>query len=91
MLVDGNPSWRGSPIDRGTGGGDNGGMDARLAALEARLDAVLPTLATKSDVANLRADFHRELGGQTWRIIGTMLTAGALLTAAIYFIARSVN
>lgn len=38
------------PVDPPSGGGDDGGMNERLATLEARFDAVLPTLATKADL-----------------------------------------
>jgi len=40
------------------GGGDDGDMElpSRVTALETRLDTVLPTLATKSDVEGLRAE-----------------------------------
>ena len=33
-------------------------MDARLTALETRFDTVLPTLATKADFAELKAEMH---------------------------------
>lgn len=73
-------------------------MEARVAKLE----AVVPTLATKMDLAELRtelvrvegsirADMHKEFTMQTWRIIGAMLTFGGLLSAAVFFIARNVH
>ena len=34
---------------------------------------------------------HKEFTAQTWRIIGAMLTFGALLSAAVFFIARNVK
>lgn len=43
-----------SVVEHG-GGGNNGGMDSRLTALETRFDTVLPTLATKSDIAEVKA------------------------------------
>lgn len=42
------------PLDQPPPGGHDGGMEARVA----RLEAVLPTLAAKSDVAELRADMR---------------------------------
>ncbi|HEX9172297.1 MAG TPA: hypothetical protein VF861_06520 [Telluria sp.] len=36
-------------------------MDRRLTILETRFDTVLPTLATKADLAELRADVRVEL------------------------------
>lgn len=48
--------------DGGTSGGGeppyNSEMEKRLTALETRLEAVLPTLATKEDFALLRGDMH---------------------------------
>lgn len=74
-------------IDGGGGGGDDVGMEARVAKLE----AIAPTLATKMDLADLRTEMHKEFTAQTWRIIGAMLTFGALLSAAVFFIARNVR
>lgn len=39
----------------GSNGGDGGGMETRLTKLETRLETIIPTLATKSDVAELKA------------------------------------
>jgi hypothetical protein len=122
-------------IDPPGGGGDNGGMEARVSKLE----AVIPTLATKVDLmrefnslkleimgdsgafradmqkmdmsirgemskmegsiradmakveGSIRTDMHKEFTAQTWRIIGAMLTFGAMLTTATFFIARYVK
>lgn len=100
-------------IDPPGGGGDNGGMDARVSKLE----AVIPTLATKVDLmrefnalkleiiggdgviradmakmdGSIRTDMHKEFTVQTWRIIGAMLTFGAMLSTAVFFIARYVR
>lgn len=57
MLVDGDPSWRGSPVDRGTGGGDNGGMEARVAKLEAAMEHVQQDLGEiKLDIREIKRD-----------------------------------
>lgn len=103
----------GRTIDPPGGGGDNGGMEARIAKLE----AVIPTLATKEDLmreftalkleiiggdgairadmakmdGSIRTDMHKEFTVQTWRIIGAMLTFGAMLSTAVFFIARYVK
>lgn len=77
---------------------DNGGMDARITKLE----SIVPTLATKIDMADMRTelvrvegsirtDMHKEFTAQTWRIIGAMLSFGTLLSAAVFFIARNVK
>lgn len=63
----------------------------RLARIETKLDA----FATKEDLARaegtIRADFHKEMTVQTWRIIGAMLTFGSMLTAIVYFVSRNVH
>lgn len=46
------------------GGGEppyDGSMEHRITALEARWDAILPTLATKADLAELGAELRAEL------------------------------
>ena len=62
-----------------------------LARIETKLDA----FATKEDLARIegaiRADFHKEMTAQTWRIIGAMLTFGSMLTAIVYFVSRNVH
>lgn len=71
----------------------NGGMEARVAKLE----AIVPSLATKLDMAELRtelvrvegsirADMHKEFTSQTWRIIGSQ----AALVAVVYFVVKYV-
>ncbi len=65
-------------------------MEARLRAVEdsivridTKLDAVLPTLATKVDLSELRADMHKSLNDQTWKFIGFVSAIAALLLAGI--------
>lgn len=64
--------WPPKQDDKVSGGGDDGGMDsdARLAKLE----AVIPTLATKSDLAELRADMHEMNSGISRWMLGTVLS-----------------
>jgi hypothetical protein len=52
--------------------------EARLAAREARWDATIPTLATKADVAELRADMHKWMTGTC---IGLFVGFGGLFLA----------
>ena len=52
----------------------------RLSKIEARLDALIPTLATKEDL-------HREINAQTWRLVTFVTIVGSGLAAAVYFIA----
>lgn len=75
-------------LDNGGGPPHDGNMDARLTALETRFDAVLPTLATKADMAELRADVHKinaEIKGWT---LATMITIIGTMLAAIFGISQ---
>ena len=58
-------------------------MEARIAKIE----AVIPALATKEDMLRLEARMHQELHALTWKLIGV---SGALV-AAVFFIARGVH
>lgn len=76
------------------GGGDDGGMEARISALEssnldtrdrlARIETRLETFATKEDL-------HRELAGQTWRLVTFVCGFGTFLVGATYFIFTHVK
>ena len=62
-------------------------MEARMRAVEdavLRINTILPTLATKEDLA-------REINAQTWRFVTWTTSVGIALTAAVYFIARNVH
>lgn len=91
MLVNGDPSWQGPPVARGGDGGDNNGMEARLT----RLETMLPTLATKEDLARvegaIRADLHKEIATSTKWFVGWVTTVGIVLVSAVYYIARTVQ
>lgn len=66
-------------VEKGGGGGHDGGMEARVAKLE----AVVPTLATKSDVEAVRADLHKvssEMKG--WFVATAVLVLVGLSTIA---------
>lgn len=73
------------------GGGGVPPMDARIAKLE----ATLPTLATKEDLARevggLRGEFYKAMNDQTWKIITWTTGLGAALVAITFFIARNVT
>lgn len=49
----------------------------------AKIEAMLSTLATKEDLANLRADINSQLHALTWKVIA----ACGGLVAATYFVA----
>ncbi|MDM5178743.1 hypothetical protein PO883_16200 [Massilia sp. DJPM01] len=48
------PDNKRAPVAGGGGPPYDGGMDRRLTVLETRFDTILPTLATKADLAELR-------------------------------------
>lgn len=62
-----------------------------------KIEAVLPTLATREDVlltkieltqqmGELRGEMHKEFNLQTWRIIGAIIAASGLLVAGLKLI-----
>ncbi|WP_052689764.1 hypothetical protein [Xanthomonas albilineans] len=66
-------------LAQGGGGGHDGDMEARIAKLE----VIIPTLATKADVEVLRADLHKissEMKG--WFIATAVLVLVGLFTIA---------
>lgn len=84
-----------APIDPLGGGGNNGGMDARLAKLE----AIIPTLATKEDVvklrgetkegfADVRAEMHRNASDIIKWVVGT---AGVIAVGAVTIMTFVLN
>jgi hypothetical protein len=87
----------GNQFDSGGGGSDDGGMEARISALEAanletrdrliKIETRMDALASKEDLANLRAELHSSLNAQTWRIIGAL----ALISGVIYYMAKFVH
>lgn len=72
-------------------------MEARISALEAanletrdrliKIETRIDSLASKEDLANLRAELHSSLNAQTWRIIGAL----AIISATIYYMAKFVH
>lgn len=67
----------------------DGDMEARLSAVEqaiVRLDATLPNLATKSELAELRADVHKGFADQTKWIIGTAFGGIAVFITVMTFV-----
>jgi hypothetical protein len=53
---------------------DDPSFDRRLAVLETRIDTILPTLATKSDIDRLRAEIFIGLSDNLKWSVGIMLT-----------------
>lgn len=67
----------------------DGGMEARLTTFEqsiARIDATLPNLATKAELAELRADVHKGFADQTKWIIGTGFAGVAVFITVMTFV-----
>ncbi|MDQ1831743.1 hypothetical protein [Massilia scottii] len=54
------PDDNGAPVAGGGGPPYDGDMDRRLTVLETRFDTILPTLATKADLAGLRLDLNEK-------------------------------
>lgn len=75
-------------VDNGGEPPDDGRMEARLTALETRLDTILPTLATKADIGEIRADMHKMNAEiKTWTL-ATMITIIGTMLAAIFGISQ---
>lgn len=73
------PSSRRPPLETGGGGGNDDTMDTRVSKLE----AIIPTLATKADVEGVRTDIHKvssEMKG--WFIATAVLVLVGLFTIA---------
>ncbi len=77
---------------------DNGGMEIRIAKLESIAEKTGERLASlERDIAIIRSnyatreDLHKAINDQTWKIIGTMVTFGTLLSGIVFFIARNVR
>ena len=77
------------PVADPLGGGDDGGMsdNERIAKLE----AVIPTLATKADLMEMKSDLRGAIHDQLKWIVGTMLALGALALAIMTFILNNAT
>jgi hypothetical protein len=80
------------------GGGEppyDGTMEHRITALEARWDAIVPTLATKADVAELRAEMRQSFAdvrgelqkmssdNKSWMLATVLSIIGTMLAAIL--------
>ena len=74
------------PIDGPRRAGDDGSMNERLAALEARFDAVLPTLATKTDIADVRTEIHKSTSEVVRWVVGTAIGGIAVFVTVMTFV-----
>ncbi|MET3654051.1 hypothetical protein [Dyella japonica] len=57
----------------------DGGVNERVAALEAKLEATLPNLATKGDIEGVRGDIKGWMLATVLTIIGSMLAIGLFI------------
>jgi hypothetical protein len=76
-----------SAHDTDSGGDYDADMDHRMTMLEAKWDAVLPTLATKSDVAELRVEIQKGVNETHRWMIATVI--GLFIGFAGLFLAMS--
>lgn len=66
-------------------------LDRRLTILETRFDTILPTLATKTDLAELKAELRAEFGGVSrwmFALLVTMVFGFAGMFATILTLLR---
>lgn len=73
-------------------------MDARVTALETRLDTTLPTLATKADlsgvtleVEKVRTEIHQSTAGLVKWIVGTGIASLAILISILTFLLNRID
>jgi hypothetical protein len=77
-------------------------MEGRLTAIEADVAVIRSNYATKEDLAKLReelrgeilsgkAEFHKTIYEQTWKILHFMTGVVIAVVGAVYFIARYVH
>lgn len=66
----------------------DGDMERRLTALETRLDTILPTLATKADIGEIRADLHKMNAEIKSWTLATVLTIVGTMLATIFGISQ---
>lgn len=80
----------GAPLfARGTQPPDNIDVEHRLTALETRLDTVLPTLATKSDLAQMESRLLRWFVGTAIAIVTLLFSGTAWMLSHVGPIAAS--
>lgn len=78
-------------LDKGGGPPYDGGMEHRVTALETRLDTVLPTLATKADLAELKSEVHKGFGEMVKWIVGTGFVGLAALITIMSFVLNNAT
>ena len=66
-------------------------MEKELATLAADVANIRLDYATKADLAQLESALYKVINEQTWKLVTWTTGAMALITAAVYFIARNVH
>jgi len=71
--------------------GDDCSMPSRMSALEAKWEAVIPTLATKADLSELRAEMHKGFSDMVKWIVGTAFVGGACAITIVTFVLNNAT
>lgn len=79
------------PIDRGREPPDDGDMNERLTALESRIDTILPTLATKADIAEVRTEIAESAANIIKWIVGTALGISVAAITIMTFVLNNAT
>ena len=66
-------------------------VSARLVRIETRLDATASKAELADAAGGIRAELHKAINEQTWKLITWTTGLGAALVGAAYFIARSAH
>jgi hypothetical protein len=70
-------------------------LEKEMVAVRTTVEVIRSNYVTKEDLARvegiLRSQLHQELDKQTWRFVGFVTVVSSALTAAVFFIARSVH
>jgi hypothetical protein len=66
-------------------------MEKDIATLTADVANIRANYATKADLAKLESTMYEGINAQTWKLVTWITSAMALMTTAVYFIARNVH
>ena len=67
------------------------GMEHRVTTLETRLDTILPTLATKADMAELKTEIHKNSADIIKWVVGTGFAGFAAFIVVITFVLNNAS
>lgn len=87
MLVQGDPSWQGAPIDPPGGGGDNGDMEPRVAKLEVAVEYIRRDITDiKTDIREIKKDAREDFRILAGMIIALALGMGAMMAKGFHWL-----